>query len=259
MSGQQAMDTWVFLRGLTRSSAHWGPFIADFQAALPDAQVIALDLPGNGGLWQHHSPATVAAMVQACRQQLQQRGLAGPVSLLAMSMGGMVAAHWAAHWPQEVSALVLVNTSMRPFSPAWQRMRPGSFLRLLQLAVRAAQGQAREQEILRLTSNHARHDVLSDWVDERVRHPVSAANTFRQLLAAARYRAAAQAPAMPTLVLAGQQDRLVDVRCSLALANNWGVELRLHPTAGHDLTLDDGPWVAAEVRRWRQASRPETI
>jgi pimeloyl-ACP methyl ester carboxylesterase len=176
-----------------------------------------------------------------------------------MSMGGMVAAHWAAHWPQEVSELVLINTSMRPFNPAWQRMRPGSFLRLLQMVAGAADGQAREQAILDLTSNHPGHDVLPDWMAERARHPVSAANALRQLLAAARFRAPVWAPTMPTLVLGGSCDRLVDVRCAVALAKNWGLQLRLHPTAGHDLTLDDGPWVAAEVRRWRASSRPETI
>jgi pimeloyl-ACP methyl ester carboxylesterase len=244
------------LRGLTRASAHWAGFIAAFEATVPNVRVVALDLPGNGMLWQQRSPAMVAAMAQACRQQLQQRGIAGPVSVLAMSMGGMVAAHWAAHWPQELGELVLINTSMRPFSPAWHRLRPGSFLRLLQLAVGTATGQQREQEILRLTSNHAGHDVLGDWVVERARHPVSAANTFRQLLAAARFRAERRAPSVPTLVLASQRDRLVAVQCALALAKKWGVELRLHPTAGHDLTLDDGPWVAAQVRRWRDASRP---
>jgi pimeloyl-ACP methyl ester carboxylesterase len=247
--------TWVFLRGLTRCSAHWGDFIQTFEAAMPDAQVIALDLPGNGALWQQRSPATVAEMVLSCRQQLQQREIAGPVGLLALSMGGMVAAHWATHWPQELRELVLINTSMRPFSPAWQRMRPGSFWRLLQLAVGVADGAAREREILRLTSNHAGYAVLAEWVAERARHPVSAANTLWQLLAAARFRAALQAPALPTLVLAGQQDRLVAVQCSQALAQHWGVELRLHASAGHDLTLDAGPWVAAEVRRWRAARR----
>ena len=246
---------WVFLRGLSRGSAHWGHFLQEFATAMPEAQVIALDLPGNGALWQQHSPASVAAMAQDCRRQLQQRGIAGPVGLLALSMGGMVAAHWATHWPQELRELVLINTSMRPFSPAWQRLQPGNFWRLLQLAVGVADGAAREQEILRLTSNHAGYAVLAEWLVERAHHPVSAANTIRQLLAAARFRAALQAPAVPALVLAGQHDRLVAVPCSQALARHWGLELRLHASAGHDLTLDAGPWVAAEVRRWRTDRR----
>ncbi len=244
------MDTWIFLRGLTRSSAHWGAFIAEFEAAMP-AQVIALDLPGNGGLWQERSATTVDAMAQWCRQELQRRGIVGPVGVLAMSLGGMVAAQWALQQPQQVRELVLINTSMRPFNPFWQRLRPAALLRLVALALTAASKQRWEREILRLTTRHARQDVLQAWCAERVQRPVSGRNALRQLLAAARYRAQRQGPRMPTLVLAAEQDQLVSVQCSRVLARQWGADLQLHPTAGHDLTLDDGPWVAAELRRWR--------
>ena len=33
------MSNWVFLRGLTRESAHWGDFPQRFAAALPGARV----------------------------------------------------------------------------------------------------------------------------------------------------------------------------------------------------------------------------
>jgi len=52
------------------------------------------------------------------------------------------------------------------------------------------------------------------------------------------------------IVLAGAGDRLVDPRCSLAIARRWHCPLALHPEAGHDLPLDDGAWVAREVRGW---------
>jgi pimeloyl-ACP methyl ester carboxylesterase len=153
--------------------------------------------------------------------------------------------------PQQVRELVLINTSMRPFNPFWQRLRPAALLRLVALALTAASNQRWEREILRLTTRHARQDVLQAWCEERMQRPVSGRNALRQLLAAARYRAQGQGPRMPTLVLAGEQDQLVSVQCSRVLARQWGADLQLHPTAGHDLTLDDGPWVAAELRRWR--------
>lgn len=246
----RALDTWIFLRGLTRASAHWAGFIAEFEAAL-SVRVVALDLPGNGSLWQQQSPASVSAMVQHCREQLRQQGIRQPVGLLGMSLGGMVAAEWALQHPIEIRELVLINTSMRPFSPAWQRMRPGIFLRLLRLAVSAAGAQTWEREILRLTTRHARHEVLPDWCHERTQHPVSGSNALRQLLAAARYRAPPQGPAVPTLVLSGAGDQLVSPQCAQALARQWGVALQVHATAGHDLTLDAGPWVAAAVQRWK--------
>jgi len=40
---------------------------------------------------------------------------------------------------------------------------------------------------------------------------------------------------------------LVSVRCSERLAAQWGVLLQLHPTAGHDLPLDDGSWVVQQI------------
>ena len=245
-------QTWIFLRGLTRSSAHWGAFIAEFEAALP-AHVIALDLPGNGTLWKERSATSVALMAQWCQQEIQRRGTQGPVGVLAMSLGGMVAAQWALQQPQTVRELVLINTSMRPFNPFWQRMRTASFLSLLKLALTGATPQIWEREILRLTTNHARHDVLQSWCEERVQRPVSGLNAMRQLLAAARYRADAQGPRVPTLVLAGEHDHLVAAQCSKEIAKQWGTALQLHPSAGHDLTLDDGPWVAAAVRLWRES------
>jgi pimeloyl-ACP methyl ester carboxylesterase len=247
-----ATETWIFLRGLTRSSAHWGNFIAEFESALP-ARVIALDLPGNGALWQARSPVTIAAMAQWCQQELQRRGIHRPVGVLGMSLGAMVAAQWALQQPQAVRELVLINTSMRPFNPFWQRLRPASLLCLVTLALRRATPQAMEREILRLTSNHAGHDVLQAWCDERMQHLVSGRNALRQLLAAARYRAPAQGPRVPTLVLAGEHDRLVAVQCSKVLAAQWHTALQLHPTAGHDLSLDAGPWVATTVRQWRDS------
>lgn len=247
-------DTWIFLRGLTRASAHWGPFVGEFEAAL-SARVLALDLPGNGALWQQASPHAIADMVAHCREQLKCLGVVQPVGVLAMSLGGIVAAHWAIQWPTELRELVLINTSMRPFSPAWQRLRPASLARILRRVLSGADAKEWESEILSLTTRHPHHDVLQSWSEERLSHPVSTANAWRQLLAAARFLAPLQAPAVPTLVLAGEGDRLVSAQCSLAIARQWEVDLRVHPTAGHDLTLDDGPWVTWEVQRWRAGAR----
>lgn len=245
------METWVFLRGLTRSSMHWAGFVAAFEATMP-ARVVTLDLPGNGRLWQQRSPATVAEMAQWCRAELQRRGIPQPVGVLAMSLGGMVAAEWALQRPDEVGALVLINTSMRPFNPAWQRLRPAALLALLRLAATRAGAPDWERVILQLTTRHARQDVWADWCVERLQHPVSGRNALRQLWAAARYRAPLQGPRVPTLVLSGAGDQLVSPHCARALAQQWGSTLQVHATAGHDLTLDDGPWVAEQVQRWRK-------
>ena len=71
-----------------------------------------------------------------------------------------------------------------------------------------------------------------------------------QLVAAARYRAPLARPAPPLLILASEHDALVDHSCSRQLARHWTTAFAEHPTAGHDLPLDDGPWVARQVGHW---------
>jgi pimeloyl-ACP methyl ester carboxylesterase len=244
--------TWVLLRGLTREAAHWGRFVAEFEQAQPGARVLALDLPGAGALHREAAPLHVEGFMQQCREQLRAHGAAGePVGLLGLSLGGMVAACWALAHPHEVSHLVVLNTSMRPFGRAHERLRPASWAALLPLLL-ARDAHAAEQRILRLTSHcPQRHaGVVEEWVAIRRARPVSRANAVRQLLAAARYRLPAQRPAARTLVLCSGADRLVDAACSRRLAAHWHCELALHPQAGHDLPLDAGEWVAQRVRQW---------
>lgn len=252
------MPAWILLRGLSRESGHWGAFAEHLRAAWPDARVIAPDLPGNGALYRLRSPASVAAMTEACRAQLQAQGVPPPYRLLALSLGGMVAADWAARHPQELAGGVLVNTSLRGVAPWYWRMRPANAPSLLRLLLVRKEPRRQEEIVLRLTSRlHPAGDpVVEGWVDLRRRHPVSAVNTLRQLWAAWRFRAPRQRPAVPLLVLASARDGLVDVRCSRRLASRWQLALAEHPRAGHDLPLDDADWVLAQIQHWLSTPPP---
>lgn len=244
------MTHWIFLRGLTRESGHWGHFVATFEATLPHGQVITLDLPGNGTLHRQRSPTHVRDMVESCRTQLAARGLAPPYHLLAMSLGAMVAVDWADTYPEEVACQVLINTSMRPYGRFYQRLQPANYAMLLHLMLPGTAPLQWESAILRMTSNQTHDGVLRRWLALHCAHPVSRANALRQLLAAARFCAPAGKPQVPTLVLASQADHLVNVSCSNTLAWHWQCALHLHPSAGHDLPLDDGAWVIEQIRQW---------
>jgi pimeloyl-ACP methyl ester carboxylesterase len=248
------MSRWILLRGLAREARHWGDFPAQLAAGIAGAEIHAVDLPGNGRHFQRISPTSVEAMVDHIRAELRARGIQPPWHLLALSLGGMVAAAWERRHPQEIAALVLINTSLRPLNPWWRRLRPGSWGRLLRIALAGRDAALRERLILELTSNRATEHatVLAQWRAWRNECPGSLANNLRQLLAAARFRVAA-APAVPTLILASAGDRLVDPACSRQLAARWGSAIALHPGAGHDLPLDDGGWIVAEVRGWLAA------
>ena len=241
---------WILLRGLAREARHWGSFVRQLEAAVPGSRVIALDLPGNGQLNQQHSPMRVRDMVESCRVQLRARNINPPYRVLAMSLGAMVSVAWSHSYPQEVATQVLINTSLRPFSPLHERLRPANYGLLLKLAIFGASPETLERTILRMTSNLASDAVLPLWLAWREANPVSRANALRQLFAAARFGAPTASPAASTLILASAQDRLVSVACSKALARHWQCDLRIHPRAGHDLPLDDGAWVADQVRSW---------
>lgn len=244
------MSTWVFLRGLSREARHWGDFPETFRTVLglTTSDILTPDLPGNGRRWQNSSPLSVPAMMEACRRELAQQGRAPPYHFLALSLGGMVALAWAARHPEECRAAVLINTSLRP-CPFYRRLRLSAWPALPGLLL--AVGETRERAVLDLTSNRAAEwqGVLPAWAAWTQECPVSRRNTLRQLIAAARFRLPTQ-PAVPLLLLASAQDRMVDPRCSEKLARAWDVDLVMHPSAGHDLPLDAGGWTARAVQDW---------
>ena len=249
------MTTWVLLRGLMREARHWGEFPAQFQTAIGAAQLVTLDFPGNGSLHAQDSMRSVEEMADHCRHQLSQRGYRPPYRVLALSLGAMVAVAWSQRYPDEIDNMVLINTSLAPYNPFYQRLRPSNYSALIMALFHGSTAQ-RENLILRLTSKQSATAqaaaLLQQWVDYAHACPISRANILRQLLAAICYRAARHPPRMPVLLLTGAQDQLVNPQCSLSIAQKWGCALALHPTAGHDLPLDDGSWVALKIKEFCQ-------
>ncbi|WP_233834484.1 alpha/beta fold hydrolase [Paraburkholderia sp. ZP32-5] len=269
------MSTWILLRGLTRETRHWGCLpdllrdtftgiscerLRDAAASSPTGvHVLLIDLPGNGEFARLRAPADVARMVEFVRHAASQTGVPGPYSVLAMSLGGMVATAWAQRYPDEIRRLVLINTSMRPFSRLHERLRPSAWPGLLGVAAHWSDAADAESGIHRLTCNNV--ETLAADIDRwtAIRHnaPVSRANALRQLWAAARFTAAHAAPSCPLLILSSRADGLVNPVCSERLAAEWGAEHRRHPWAGHDLPHDDPAWTAAQVRVWLERQREE--
>lgn len=249
------MTTWVFLRGLMRESRHWGQFPTQFLAEIPAQEIVTVDFPGNGSLHASTSATTVEEMAEYCRDHLQRSGYAPPFHVLALSLGAMVAVAWAEQYPEELEKLVLINTSLAPHNPFYQRLRPENYLTLFSFLIQGSVAE-REALILRITSSQAgkdparAHAILKAWQNYAEEYPIARKNIVRQLLAAMRYKASEKVPAVPILLLAGLQDNLVNPGCSLTLAKKWACAIKTHPGAGHDLPLDDGEWVAKTIKEW---------
>lgn len=241
-------ETWVFLRGLMRESGHWGNLLQDFHALHPNKNIISVDLPGTGTLFQETSPWTMEEYTEFVRRKVHP---ASNIKVFAVSLGGMIASDWIHRYPDEVAGVVLVNTSFRGFSPFFRRLRPSAVWTLLRLFF-TRDIRAREKLTLTMVSNlkKDREDILNRWVEIQQRHPVQPRNAIRQIWAAARFRPPMDQPKAKILVLTAEHDNMVHSSCSKRIAEKWGLPIKTHPTAGHDLPLEDPVWILDSIRNF---------
>jgi pimeloyl-ACP methyl ester carboxylesterase len=250
------VTTWILLRGLTREARHWAEMPDHLRASGIEGEFAFADLPGSGEHARLRTPATIEAMARFIRADVRSHGHAPPYRPIALSLGAMVAVEWARLQPGEIESLVLVNTSMRPFSGPFMRLRPRALPELLCAALRWRSRRDAEAAIHNLTCNRRdkRDTDLAKWIAIYRSAPVNRANALRQLWAAARFKANDAAPRCPTLVVSSGADALVHPDCSAALARAWGAAHVAHPWAGHDLAHDDPAWLASAIAQWADTS-----
>ena len=240
---------WLFLRGLSREARHWLPFPERFEAALPGHTVHLLDLPGAGTEHTRDCPLRMADLVADVRARWRPLRDAhpGPWNLLGISLGGMVTLQWAHDFPSDFEGAVVIDTSAGDLSPPWHRMDL-SVLPNVARALRDTDDVRRERTILATTTRMARDldAVASRWADYHRERPMRRANVLRQLAAASRWRSPARID-VPLLVLRAAADPLARPVCGERIAAKYGAESALHPSAGHDLPLDDPQWVIDRV------------
>jgi pimeloyl-ACP methyl ester carboxylesterase len=240
------------LRGLIREKRHWGPFVDSVKSIFPNAKIITPEIPGVGAYSHMASPTNFIDMVNFMREKIVWEEHKGRKKiLLAMSLGGMMAREWVDHYPDDFDNLVLVNTSYKGINPFHHRLRPLSVLRFLKILMIPTVAM-REKAIIQMSSNDRvkQQKHLDNWVMIQKDSPVSRANFFRQISAALKYKAPQHGPTLPTLILAGEQDRLCSVKCSRKIHQLWGGSLKTHPTAGHDIPIDDAEWILNNVKEW---------
>ena len=244
---------WVLVRGLVREAAHWGDFIAQLHAQFPDAKITVVDLPGAGKYYRERSPASIQQIMETVRQQAFAEGLntSLPVTFLAVSLGAMVVWEWLKQYPQDSAGAILMNTSLASLSPFYQRMRWQSYPHILNVLT-ARNSYQRELAIVNVVANDKtkHHSVAKAWQEIQQARPLRLATAVQQLRAAARYAPDDQKPTVPILLLASVHDRLVSAACTQAISQQWHLPLKQHAWAGHDLTLDDAPWVLAQAQQW---------
>ena len=243
---------WLLLRGLAREQRHWGRFPNTLREQIPGDQVFCLDLPGTGTEHRRRSPAGIAGIMEDTRARfLALRGQhPGPWRLLGVSLGGMVAMQWCKDHPEDFAAVVLINTSAADVSAPWRRIRLNVIPHVL-LALASRDDYQRSLRVLRITATLVAdpEPVAREWARIQGDAPVTRLNILRQLVAATRFRAPKQL-ATKVLVITAARDPLCDPECPRRLSARFGAPLLTHPSAGHDLALDDPDWLAAQARAW---------
>lgn len=233
---------WIFLRGLSRGRGHWADFGDRFAQQFPQAQFEFLDLPGNGERNREKSPSNIEDYVFDLRSKSRLLS-SGPVRILALSLGGMIATEWGRQYPDEVLQNVLVCTSSAAHSSPIERFRLSNYPAFAPLALNK-EPRKFEEILLGVIANNEqrRQELMEELVEYSTRYPASIQNFFFQIWAASRYRFPKQAP-VPTLLVGSHGDRLVSPRCTLNLAQAWSAPCEMHPWAGHDIPVDDPQWL----------------
>lgn len=239
---------WILIRGLMRSAFHWHQFPKKLQQQFPSDSITCLDIPGNGERFTETTPVSIKGMAEDLYDQFENLITAKTgthdIHIIAISMGGMIASELISMHPDHFSSVHIINSSFSNLSTPWQRMNPKA---LLSITPNLTNKENLETSILRWTSNKQSSEFVKPWTDEARAHPINFRNAIAQLLAAGRYSAPKSKPLEETHIYCSENDHLVGSQCSKNIAKHWQVELNCHPTAGHDLPLDDPDWLIEKI------------
>lgn len=247
------VSNWLLLRGLGRDSRHW----MDFPDQLKDRgyEVLCLDLPGFGTEAHRSSPLTISGIAEDVRQRfrphIKQESRWG---IIGISLGGMVSLEWCSSHPSDFVKSVVINVSSRDSGNFWQRVSPFGMFKTLEALFQNRNIPEREKAILEMVSNLRKKDpeLLKQLIEIAQSVDISFFNFSKELVAASRFMAPENIE-IPCLFLASLKDHMVDVRCSKLLAERLKQNIKFHPTAGHDLPMDDPDWVIERIAEFELA------
>jgi pimeloyl-ACP methyl ester carboxylesterase len=246
----------LLLRGLIRDQRCWGDFPERLATHAPHLKLHYLDLPGVGTENGRECPDTITGIRIDVAKRFHDRIAQGkfpkgPWSLMAISMGGMVAIDWVAAEPELFKNFIVMNTSCSDVAGISERFRL-RFLPEMIYALLTGRPEHSERLILKVASNRYREmaPLLEQQIRWRRERPVSRKTFVRQILSAARFRLPDGRLKPKTVLISSEGDRLVSPVCSTRMAELLGVPRISHPWSGHDIPVDDPDWLAQRIREF---------
>jgi 3-oxoadipate enol-lactonase len=240
----------VFLHGLGGRRTNW-----DLQlAALSDIRrCCAVDLPGYGD--SAGIPGPLPEIAAGIAEWIALLGN-GPVDMVGLSFGGMVAQHLTLDHPELVRTLTLLDTS-----PAFGLdgvTTPESWLDSRVRAIRDPDPSAPgvEAVVAGLVGTKASDDVQATMVESMRAVPPATLEAACRALVQHDTRDRLQQITAPVLVMVGAEDTETPPSYAEAIANRIpSAELVVVPGAGHLLNLEQPDLVNARLREHWSASK----
>jgi 3-oxoadipate enol-lactonase len=220
----------VFVHGFTTTSEFWKEQVEEFSKS---HRVIRINLPGHGA-----SPAPTSRgyriedFVEDVARVFQELSVDRAV-LIGLSMGGIIAQKTAVKYPHLVKALVLVDTTAHGTGAD---ATADAFL-----AVVDKRGAKKAiQDLSDLSFGSSATPALVEWARrEVIQSPEFVARAAIRSISDADTRDSLVQIKVPTLVIAGDEDRVTPPRESEILAKGIGNStLSIIPGAGHFSMLE---------------------
>ncbi|HEV2752517.1 MAG TPA: alpha/beta fold hydrolase [Solirubrobacteraceae bacterium] len=250
----------LLIQGLSGHSGHWGePFL---EALARDFDVIAYDHRGTGRSSRVEGPFTLAQLADDAAGLVRALGLEG-VHVLGISMGGMVAQELALGHPEVVLTLSLGCTMFG--GPRSIFTAPAVQQEITEAVMSGDRERALRNgfEVNLSETFRAGEGRWEEWQASAAQRPVALAVILLQLQAIGDFDAADRLASLrvPTLVLHGTEDRMLDVRNGKMIAEAVpGARLEIFQGAGHLFFWEEPERAAALVREHALGDRaPEEL
>lgn len=239
----------LFLHGLGGSRTAWEPQLA----GLSDLRrCVAWDMPGYGastGLPDSFGSVAAAAAALVRRLGAGPEG-DGPVDVVGLSLGGMVAQHLAIEHPEVVRSLVLLDSSPA-FGLDGTTRQDWLALRLEPLAAGRTPAELAPAVMAAISGPEVTQDQLAEGVAAMSRVPPEGLRAACLTLVTHDTRERLGAIHHPTLVAVGEYDRETPLPyAELLAAGIPDARLAVIPGAGHLSPLEQPDRVNALIREF---------
>ena len=249
----------AIVHGLGEHSGRYAALAAELVKAR--CTVVALDLPGHGGAsgprgdmasWAQVRDQVLPAMFTATRGLPDQPFEDLPRVLLGHSMGGVLALDYAIAHPRDLKALVLSAPGLRSAMPPWWKLA-------LANVARATAPSAGFPHGLDVTGLSRDPEVVKAYQSDPLVHgKISPRLYFDFNEARQRCMRDARQLSVPTLLLQGMADRMVDPKGALefaASATHGVVRFVTHKETYHEIFNDHGrEAVIRDLAAWLDAA-----